>query len=285
MRPRLLVAYRSARIDARRPGPPPRRRQGGRRRRCQADARAGPRSRAAWPPRDGRLPRPPAGQRVRLRRRPARDPRPCARASRRCPRTLAALARRYWLDMPKVARLVPADADVVNAHEWLALRPGRAAARRLSVPARVDAKRRVGVGARDRPRADDRRRHALAPPRVPGCCRPGPTSSMRGGPTRSWCSARSRPTWFAAATARTRSSSASGRRTSSSTPRSRRRRGPAWDPGRRLPGPRLRDPGAAPELRGARRGHGAARRRPVDPRADRRLRSRRPGRTRIACRR
>ncbi len=34
----------------------------------------------------------------------------------------AALARRFWLDMPKVARLVPADADVVNAHEWLALR-------------------------------------------------------------------------------------------------------------------------------------------------------------------
>jgi D-inositol-3-phosphate glycosyltransferase len=45
----------------------------------------------------------------------------------------AALARR-WLDMSKVARLVPADADVVNAHEWLALRPGRIAARRLSVP-------------------------------------------------------------------------------------------------------------------------------------------------------
>ena len=36
--------------------------------------------------------------------------------------------------MRKVARLVPADADVVNAHEWLALRPGRIAARRLSVP-------------------------------------------------------------------------------------------------------------------------------------------------------
>ncbi len=46
----------------------------------------------------------------------------------------AALARRYWLDMPKVARLVPPDADVVNAHEWLALRPGRIAARRLSIP-------------------------------------------------------------------------------------------------------------------------------------------------------
>jgi D-inositol-3-phosphate glycosyltransferase len=45
-----------------------------------------------------------------------------------------ALARRYWLDMPKVARLVPSDAEVVNAHEWLALRPGRIAAGRLSVP-------------------------------------------------------------------------------------------------------------------------------------------------------
>jgi glycosyltransferase involved in cell wall biosynthesis len=45
-----------------------------------------------------------------------------------------ALARHFWLDMPKVARLVPRDADIVNAHEWLALRPGRIAAGRLSVP-------------------------------------------------------------------------------------------------------------------------------------------------------
>ncbi len=45
-----------------------------------------------------------------------------------------ALARRFWLDMPKVARLVPTDADVVNAHDWPALRPGRIAAGRLSVP-------------------------------------------------------------------------------------------------------------------------------------------------------
>jgi glycosyltransferase involved in cell wall biosynthesis len=44
------------------------------------------------------------------------------------------LARRFWLDMPKVAKLVPPDADVVNAHDWLALRPGRIAAGRLSVP-------------------------------------------------------------------------------------------------------------------------------------------------------
>jgi D-inositol-3-phosphate glycosyltransferase len=45
-----------------------------------------------------------------------------------------ALARRFWLDMPKVARLVPSDADLVNSHDWLALRPGRIAAGRLSVP-------------------------------------------------------------------------------------------------------------------------------------------------------
>jgi glycosyltransferase involved in cell wall biosynthesis len=45
-----------------------------------------------------------------------------------------ALARRFWLDMPKVARLVPPDANVVNAHDWIALRPGRIAAGRLSIP-------------------------------------------------------------------------------------------------------------------------------------------------------
>ena len=44
------------------------------------------------------------------------------------------LARHFWRDMPKVARLVPTDAHVVNAHEWLALRPGRIAGRRLSIP-------------------------------------------------------------------------------------------------------------------------------------------------------
>jgi glycosyltransferase involved in cell wall biosynthesis len=46
----------------------------------------------------------------------------------------AALARRFWLQMPRVARIVPRDADVVNAHEWLALRPGRIAAHRLGIP-------------------------------------------------------------------------------------------------------------------------------------------------------
>lgn len=45
-----------------------------------------------------------------------------------------ALARHYWRDLPKVARLVPSDADVVNAHDWPALRAGRIAAGRLKVP-------------------------------------------------------------------------------------------------------------------------------------------------------
>ncbi len=45
-----------------------------------------------------------------------------------------ALARRFWFEMPKVARLVPEDADVVNSHDWIALRPGRIAAGRLSAP-------------------------------------------------------------------------------------------------------------------------------------------------------
>jgi glycosyltransferase involved in cell wall biosynthesis len=45
-----------------------------------------------------------------------------------------ALARRFWLDMPKVARLIPLEANVVNAHDWLGLRPGRIAAGHLSVP-------------------------------------------------------------------------------------------------------------------------------------------------------
>ncbi len=44
------------------------------------------------------------------------------------------LARRFWLEMPKVAKLVPDDVDVVNSHDWIALRPGRIAAGRLSVP-------------------------------------------------------------------------------------------------------------------------------------------------------
>jgi glycosyltransferase involved in cell wall biosynthesis len=45
-----------------------------------------------------------------------------------------ALARCFWREMPKVAKLVPPGADVVNAHDWLALRPGRIAAGRRSIP-------------------------------------------------------------------------------------------------------------------------------------------------------
>jgi glycosyltransferase involved in cell wall biosynthesis len=45
-----------------------------------------------------------------------------------------AIARNYWLDMPKVARLVPTDVDVINSHDWLGLRPGRIAANRLEAP-------------------------------------------------------------------------------------------------------------------------------------------------------
>jgi glycosyltransferase involved in cell wall biosynthesis len=45
-----------------------------------------------------------------------------------------ALTRSYWVGMRKVARLVPAEADVVNAHEWLALWPSATAARRLEAP-------------------------------------------------------------------------------------------------------------------------------------------------------
>ncbi len=46
----------------------------------------------------------------------------------------AALALRYWRDMPKVAGLVPTDVDVINAHEWPALRPGRIASGHSSAP-------------------------------------------------------------------------------------------------------------------------------------------------------
>ncbi|MEA2220709.1 MAG: hypothetical protein QOJ35_3335 [Solirubrobacteraceae bacterium] len=52
----------------------------------------------------------------------------------RAPQSGAQLARRFWLHLPKVARLVPADADVVNAHEWPALRPARIASGRLGMP-------------------------------------------------------------------------------------------------------------------------------------------------------
>jgi glycosyltransferase involved in cell wall biosynthesis len=46
----------------------------------------------------------------------------------------AELVRRFWLGMPKVARLVPGDVDVINAHEWPGLHAGALAARRLRAP-------------------------------------------------------------------------------------------------------------------------------------------------------
>lgn len=45
-----------------------------------------------------------------------------------------ALWRRQHLGMRALARIVPADVDVVNAHEWPAVRAGRLAGRRLGVP-------------------------------------------------------------------------------------------------------------------------------------------------------
>jgi D-inositol-3-phosphate glycosyltransferase len=45
-----------------------------------------------------------------------------------------AALRRVWRDMPRVAELVPGDVDVINAHEWPALRAARLAADRLDVP-------------------------------------------------------------------------------------------------------------------------------------------------------
>lgn len=50
------------------------------------------------------------------------------------PRGNAQLARRFWIELPRIARLVPRDADVINAHEWPALRPARIAAQRLGTP-------------------------------------------------------------------------------------------------------------------------------------------------------
>ena len=46
----------------------------------------------------------------------------------------AQMVKRFWLGMPKVAGLVPGDADIVNAHEWPGLHAGRLAAGGLRVP-------------------------------------------------------------------------------------------------------------------------------------------------------
>jgi D-inositol-3-phosphate glycosyltransferase len=45
-----------------------------------------------------------------------------------------AAMRSLWRDMPKVARLVPRDVEVINAHEWPALRAARLASDRYGVP-------------------------------------------------------------------------------------------------------------------------------------------------------
>lgn len=50
------------------------------------------------------------------------------------PVTRGELLRRQWGGMAAVARLIPSDAAVVNAHEWPASRAARLAARRLGVP-------------------------------------------------------------------------------------------------------------------------------------------------------
>ncbi|MGB0871971.1 MAG: glycosyltransferase family 4 protein [Solirubrobacterales bacterium] len=42
--------------------------------------------------------------------------------------------KQIWLQMPRLAKIVPADVDVINAHEFPAIHAGRIAARRLGVP-------------------------------------------------------------------------------------------------------------------------------------------------------
>jgi glycosyltransferase involved in cell wall biosynthesis len=54
--------------------------------------------------------------------------------SRPRPRGKRAILQRYWSGMRRMANLVPVDADVINAHDWPALRAGALAARRLDVP-------------------------------------------------------------------------------------------------------------------------------------------------------
>ena len=49
-------------------------------------------------------------------------------------RTRRAELRRLWKDMAALGKLVPEDAEVVNAHEWPALRAGHVAARRIGRP-------------------------------------------------------------------------------------------------------------------------------------------------------
>jgi len=49
-------------------------------------------------------------------------------------RTMGSTLRRYWQGMARVADTVPADADVINAHEWMGLRAGALASRRTGTP-------------------------------------------------------------------------------------------------------------------------------------------------------
>src|SRR6476659_4714856 len=42
--------------------------------------------------------------------------------------------RQIWREMPALAKIIPADVDVINAHEFPAIHAGRIAARRLKVP-------------------------------------------------------------------------------------------------------------------------------------------------------
>lgn len=50
------------------------------------------------------------------------------------PESRRGLMRRFYEGMARVARLVPADVDVINPHEWPALRAGRIAAGRTGAP-------------------------------------------------------------------------------------------------------------------------------------------------------
>ncbi len=195
------------------------------------------------------------------------------------------LARRYWLDMPKVARLVPYDADVVNAHEWLALRPGRIAARRLSVPLvwtrndesvweRAIVPRQTIVGD---PRPTRRAlRAAMGWPDLLDARRTDAIAVLSAQQVEMVRRSYRKPAVVVpcrAARALLRPAGPRG--------------GPqaARHPRRRVPRGGFRHPRHPPPLRGPDRGDGAAGGRPVDPRADRGLRPRRPAATPTGCRR
>ena len=199
----------------------------GRRRRRAADARARAGPAAAGPPGHGRLPRLPAGQRVPLRLRAARDPlgegghlgaarqRPGAGAS--------LLARHAEGGPPRALRRGRGERARVAGP---APRPDRCAA--PVGAARVDAQRRVGLGARDRAQS---RRSSATRGRPGARCAPrwaGRTCSTRAAPTRSRCSARSRWRWCGAAIASPPWWCRSGRPRTSSTRRTAPRPASGW---------------------------------------------------------